>query len=517
MALRRRPAPPPEAEFATRSIDMTSGLDQSYLRMAVTTSTNASVRAWQWAREIGEVHYALGRGRKIAGYARLNAYQLNADGSRGKIITGGVPGQVASSLASVYGGRRGFTGRYFQFQQVPGDAYLIRTRDEQGNISGYDWLGANEIDVTNLQGGGEKDRVLEPNQAVRRITMWSGNDNIRYVDIKGEDMLGRVWVPADQFVEQADSPMRALDTECELLHTLTQSIKGKILSRFAMNGILYFPKELNAVISAAPQGKPGAFHTDTILNQIIAAMTYAVRNPDDPKSRIPIMLTGQGDLGKQIQQIFVDAKIDEVDMQLRSELIDRILMGLDVQPQQVKPGKETNHWQNWYQSDDERRVNVQPHLETMCWALTRLVLYPAMLQANLPQGRILKTVIGYDLVEANIKTNLAEDSRQLRDRFLIGDESTRRYSGATEEDAPTDVEKIRMFGEKVGDPYLAFFELPAAARIDWTKVAVDGPATPGPEADSPADPSTVQPGKGDPGSPNPADRKTDIPRIKRPA
>lgn len=516
MALRRDKREAPD-NFATHQVNLALPQDQVYLRSVVSHSKNTSIRAWQWAREIGEVHYALGRGRKIAGYARLNAYKLKADGTLGKIVTGGVAGGIAKQLTSVYGGRRGFNERYFQLQQVGGDAYLIRTRDEAGRVTGYDWLSAAEIDITNLPNLGDRERVLDPNQAVKRITLWGGANGNQETDINAEDMLGRVWIPADQFVEQADSPMRALDTECEMLHILTQSIKGRILSRFAMNGILFFPTELNSVISAAPKGQPGQFHNDTVLNQILAAMTYAVTNPEDPKSRIPIMLTGHGDLGKQIQTIMVESKIDEVDVHLRAELIDRILMGLDVQPGQVKSSKETNHWQNWYQSDDERRVNVQPHLETECWALTRLVLYPAMIAAGKAPGEILNTVIGYDLTDANIKTNLAEDSRQLRDRGLTSDESTRRLSGLTEEDAPSEEEIVRMVGFKQGNPYLALYGLKVHDQIDWKKVEEVAGTQPGPDALSPAPDSTVQPGKGNPGSPAKADRKSDTPDRLRPA
>lgn len=512
----RRGAPQPD-NFATHQINMASGLDQAYLRAVVSHSQNASIRPWQWAREIGEVHYALGRGRKIAGYARLNAYKVKPDGTLGKIVTGGCAGKVAASIASVYGGKRGLFERYFQLQQVPGEAYLIRTRDENDQVSGYDWLSSSEIDVTGLPGGGDRERVLEPNKAVKRITLKGGAMGDQTIDIKGEDMLGRVWIPADQFVEQADSPMRALDTECEMLHILTQSIKGRILSRFAMNGILFFPTEINTVVSAAPKAKPGQFHQETILNQIINAMTYAVMNPDDPRSRIPIILTGHGDIGKQIQQIMVETNIDAMDIQLRGELIDRILMGLDVQPGQVKSTKETNHWNNWYQSDDERRVNVQPHLETMCWALTRLVLYPAMQAAGLPAGQILNTVIGYDLIAANIKTNLAEDSRQLRDRGLVGDEATRRMSGLTEEDAPSEQEYARMVGFKTSNAYLALEGLAIQKTIDWDKVEEVAGTAPGPDANSPADESKVQPGKGNPGSPSKADKKSDTPERLRPA
>lgn len=518
MARRERAAPQTPENLAARPVDLAVPRDQLYLNSVVSWSKNSAIRPWQWAKEIGEVHYALARNRKIGGYARLNIYKVNADGSRGAIVTGGIPAELGRTVRSVYGGTRGFIERYLQLQSVPGDAYLIRLRDDKQQIIGYDWISSGEMNIDELKNAGTgSQRVVEPNQAVKRITLAIGSNGNAALEqeIAAEDFLGRVWTPAGQFIEEADSPLRALDTECEMLHILTLSIKGRILSRFAMNGLLYFPKEINAVLSAAPAAKPGEFHTDTILNQIINAMTWAVMNPDDPKSRIPIMVTGAGDLGKQIQQIMVDAKIDETDMTLRGELIDRILTGLDNQPGQIKTSKETNHWQNWYQSDDERRVHVQPHLDTMCWALNCLVLYPALEKANYTPGRILGLTFGYDLTEANIKTNLAEDSRQLRDRFLIGDAATRKYSGADEGDAASEEEYVRMVGVKLADPYLATFKLKVQGDIDFAKVAVQ-PA-PGPDALNPGGDPKVGPGVGDPGSPNPKDRKTDTPRKLRPA
>jgi hypothetical protein len=148
----------------------------------------------------------------------------------------------------------------------------------------------------------------------------------------------------------------------------------------------------------------------------------------------------------------------------------------------------------------------------MCWALTRLVLWREMEARNLKPGRIMNTMIWYDMTGAAAKTNLAEDSRQMRDRLLISDDAARRLSGITESDKPSDEEYVRMVGIKTSDPYLATFNMPIAEKIDWDQV---GSAKTGPSADSPAEDSIVGPGVGDPGSPN--DIKSNTPRRNRPA
>jgi hypothetical protein len=87
-------------------------------------------------------------------------------------------------------------------------------------------------------------------------------------------------------------------------------------------------------------------------------------------------------------------------------------------------------------------------------------------------------------------------------------------SGVPEDDAPSDIEYIRMAGWKMGDPYLATYGMPEAKKFDWEKI---GSKKTGPAPDSTAPDSKVQPGKGQPGSPNPEDRKSDVPKRQQPA
>ena len=112
-----------------------------------------------------------------------------------------------------------------------------------------------------------------------------------------------------------------------------------------------------------------------------------------------------------------------------------------------------------------------------------------------------------------MKTNIAEDARQLHDRIVVSSKAARRMSGVEETDAPTEEEYVRQLGVAAGDPYLATFGLSIADKIDWEKVSVQ-PKT-GPDAKSPADKPKVSSGTGKkPGGPTP---ESNTPRSKRPA
>lgn len=505
-------------ELSTQPIDLTNPIDTRYVRTVTAMTRHRSQRGWQWYREIGEIHYGISRNAKVAGYTTLRVVKRNPDGSPGEVIKGGVENEILQMLQSPYGGVRGFVERFFTLMKIPGDAYLIRCRDEEGDVEGYDWLSADEIERATLGESGlgiDIDPVFDPKETFNRILVpnYEGNGQMLTVPVQARDFVGRVWRPSGQFVALADSPMRALDASCEILHLLTTNIRAKLLSRFALNGIFFVPSEISNIRAGTPTGKANEqFHDNTVLDRLIAAATWAVQNHEQPEAAVPIFMTGPGQYADMIKHITYDRQIWEVDMKLRGELIDRILTGLDNSPSSVQGSQGSNHWSAWTASDEERRVNIQPDIETMCWALTRLVLWNEMQARGMKPGKITNAMIWYDMSQASAKTNLAEDSRQMRDRLLIADDAARRMSGISETDKPSDEEYVRMVGIKTDDPYLATFGLPIAKNIDWAKV---GSKKTGPSADSPASESRVGPGVGDPGSPN--DIKSDTPRRNRPA
>jgi len=142
-------------------------------------------------------------------------------------------------------------------------------------------------------------------------------------------------------------------------------------------------------------------------------------------------------------------------------------------------------------------------IETMCWALTTLVLRAEMRLAERSEAEIANTIVWYDLTEANVKTNLAEDSRQMRDRGLLSEGAARRMSGIEETDKPTDEEMVRWVGAKVGNPWLATFGLEVHDKIDWEEAVKYNNRNSGPVEESPADPAETSPSKGAPGMPKP--------------
>lgn len=502
---------------ASLELDLTGEeYDGNYFRTMLGYSKHIGRKPWEWYENIGEIHYAVSRGARIAGYARIYACKRNPDGTPGEELKGGLAHDIAMGIESPFGGVRGLISRFYTQAKVPGDSILVRITDRAGQLEGYDFLCADEIDL-----GGSVEASLvstggkfAPGTKMQRFTSPKTQDGQRLArPLRAEDVLGRVWRPDARYVDCSDSPMLPLQTECELLHLLTVGLKAKLTSRLALNGILFVPSQLNEVQYARHDGKSSKSEGMTMIDRLLAAATHAVLNYDKPEAAVPIMVAGDKDLAEAIKFITVDRELYETDMRLRQELIDRILMGLDVQPVDVKGMGDSNHWSAWAVSDDERRVNVQPELETFCWAATRMILHREMQEAKRTPKSILNTMLWYDLTDANVKTNMAEDARQLRDRILIGPAATRRMSGVKETDKPTEIEEIRQIGVEMGDPYLATFKMTEAEHIDWDKVAVQ--PKPGPDGAVTGARPKVSGGTG-PSSKGPTP-KSDTPARLRPA
>jgi hypothetical protein len=501
---------------ASAILDISTPEDSRYLRGVIGQSRGLATKAWSHYDEIGEVHYAVSRGARVGGYAKLGAYKVDKTGQITKQITSGAEAEIAEMLYSPYGGQRGLIERYISLMKVPGDAYLIRMRDASGNHDGYDFISSDEIERESLdQISKNSGKITKP---LRRITLplrsAGGVGEAIGHEVKVEDFLGRVWRPSQRWIDLADSPLLANDIECEILTLLTKGLRAKILSRFAMNGIMYIPSEVNELASGDNIKADGSkISSNKTLDRLVKAAIYQMSNMDDAAASLPIFMVGPGEQAENVKHITYDREIFATDMQLRGELIDRILMGLDVEPQGVKGVGDSNHWSASFINDSERRVNIQPDLEILCWAMSRMVMHAELQARDLPAGRITSSIVWYDLTEASVSTNKAEDARQASDRLALSDDALRKYGGFDDRDKPTDEEYVRMLGVKVRDPYLATFGLPIADKIDWDKVAVQ-PVT-GPTADSPGDKPKAANGGGAGGKGTPSE--SDTPRRLKPA
>ena len=496
---------PINTSFAFKPINVSVEGDRMYLETATSIGRYSSRNNWIHHDTIGEVHYAIGRTAKLAGYGILIPERTNALGQVVESRDEGVVAEIVSGIYGTYGGLQGLLERYITLMKVTGEGYLIRVPGD-----GYWILSPDEIDASSFTSTGRVDLSKPIKWITAPVAAQSGGVNQFIIEVQPEDFLGRIWNPSKRFAHLADSPLGALNTVCEELTMLTNSIKGRLMSRFALSGLLLIPSEANDANIAGPT--PGAEHSDKVISYLITMMSRNIMNHDDPLAHIPGILKAPGAVLETVRHMVFETAIDERDMELRAELAERILGGLDVQKQKSRD-ENANHWGDWANSEDELRVSVAPDLRALAHgALTKAILRRELMVRMWTPGRIAPWRVGVDLSEAAVRTNQAEDFRQAWDRGgIVNETAIRRSIGAKEDDASTGAEKVRAIGIKLQDPYLATYGLDEQKLFDWEKIKTTKPTGP---AAGPGQPGRAGPGVGSPGSPGGQDR--DTPKSRTP-
>lgn len=493
-----------DVHLAYKAIDVSQEGDRHYLETTTSIGRHSSRQSWKHYDTIPEAHYAISRTAKLAGFGILIPERTNALGQVTNTKDAGVVADIVSGIYGTFGGLQGLLERFETLMKVTAEAYLIRVPDD-----GYWLLSPDEIDAQSFTSTGKVDLTKPIRWITASVTSHSGERNQFVREIQPEDFLGRIWNPSKRFSDMVDSPLAALDTICEELIDLTDTIHARIKMRFALNGLLLIPSEANDANIAGPI--PGQEHSDKVISYLIAAMSRNIQNHKDPLAAIPPIIKAPAVTLETFRHMIFETAIDERDMEIRAELIGRILSGLDVNKQQSTDNEGSTHWNAWASAQDEIRVSVKPDLRALCAALTKAVLRTELLKRGWSAGQINPWRIGIDLSEAITQINQAEDFRQAFDRIAVNEAAIRRSVGAKESDAPVGAEKIRIIGLKLQDPYLAVFGLDEAVEIDWDKVKTTKPTGP---AAGPGQPGRAGPGVGSPGSPGSADR--DTPKSKTP-
>lgn len=499
----------PTAELAYREIDIADQADREWLTALVGISRHSSADAWKNYRRIGEVRYALARSQRIAGYAKLSASKFDPGGKKVSKAERGVVAEIVDSITSRFGGTRGLIEKFYLLRMVPGEAYLIRLRDKPGaEPDGYWFLSPSELSTPTTDTASALTDPLRWTTARKRT---SASTSAFDRTILQEDFYGRVWAPDGEYTDECDSPMQGINGLCDQLWDLTVSVQERLRSRLAMNGLLLIPMEMNdaAVSASVPVG---TYSSNKVLNYFIHVMTHNLVHSGDAKAKMPIAAMGPAEVLDKLKWVIEDFQIQETDLKLRAELIGRILDGLYQSKPQAQGNEGASHFQAWTNGDEERRIAVAPDLDSLCHALTRMVLRKELLERNWEPGKIMPWRLTWDLSDAQVKSNQGEDTRQGWDRGWVNAEFARKQMGATDLDKMDDAEYARWVGVKTGNPYLACYGL-EGIKADWDIVAGFGSKT-GPDPKSQGEPEKAGPGTGNPGSPD--DDDSDTPKTERP-
>jgi hypothetical protein len=486
--------------------------------------------AWQWYNSIGEVHFGIASGAREVSRSVLKAVKYTDPMTA--IDAPGLPNDLVMAIQSEHGGQAGLISAYYANRMVTGDGYFFAYPDKEdptGERMWFDFTSTFEMMAAEGQANGN-DSTSGRIRRQRQPNGWSsasGDNDIEEFSLD-DVILARIWRPHPQWSDIADSPLKALELVCEELDILTKSLKAKITSRLATAGFLLFPQSLAGqfVAPSQPDPNPDKLDENPFVDWVLRMMTQAINDPSATAASIPFVFVVPDNSIDMVKWVREEAQTFEVDIKQRGELIARILHGLDLRPEQIEGFSDSNHWSAWSSQDVHLKIDVAPEMDSLCWALTTTYLWPqlrafAMMppdespldsRVNWTEDVIRSYRVAYDLRELTVRPNKADSYGQVRDRGALKDASLRAAVGATEDDAPSEEEYVRMLGFKTGDAYLGTLGLAIQDKIDWDKV--NPKQGPGPDPVSPAQPSPVGPGTRNPGGPG--DGKPNGPKSQQP-
>lgn len=482
---------PPIEELAAAAmeIDWSSSDEVQHL---LSTRQAYSNDPWNWFDKLPEVHYPA----NFVGYclSQVSYFVAKMTDRRTQTFEPVLDNDVELAVDFLEGDTgdiQEFSRRYGINRSIAAEAFLY----------GYDEDGVTKWEVLS-----PAELVVSADGAYRKIAPGASIDGNH--KLRSNDYLKRLWKPHAKFVLLADSPMKALDTTCEELYLLTESVKARVKSRLASNGILFLPNSISLPAAFGGQngtqnGTPGP--VDPLINTLITLWTTAIINPGVAAGALPTLLRGPDDAGEKIKHITMDPSIVEVEIKLRAELVQRIARGLDLPPEIVLGMSDANHWSSWSIMDSAFRNHIAPICAEWCKALTKVWLRPFLVTSGMSPEDAMQYHIWYDSSSLLSSQNEAQDTREFVTMGVVSEEYARERTGIPESAAPSEEEKVRLIGMKAGDAYLATFGMKIADKIDWEKVGSSKQQTgPTPSGQDPF-PKVGPTRQGNPGAPGAID------------
>lgn len=397
--------------------------------------------AWGFYDEIGEFHFAvnwlgnmISRAQLYVGKKRRNGpgYERAPDSEQ----------EILDQLIEGTGGQAEMLHRMGLLMAVPGDSYLLGWNDGPNEM----WKVASPGEVTCTSAGKGTDRQPRYN--------WRLYNEI---DLGTDVAAVRIWRPHPNDARYADSPTRATLPILSEISLLTQHVAAQATSRLAGAGMLVLPQEMDF-----PADKEGKKSLATLLTALTEAMTTPIQNRADPSSLVPLLVTAPGELLEKIQHITFWSGLDEHSVELRTEAIRRLALGLDMPPEVLTGVGDVNHWQAWAIDESAVKVHATPPLELIVSSLT-----VGHLQPNLADRGVRDTsdyAVLADTSQMRTRPNRSKEALELYDRGRITSEALLREVGFDPEDAMGDNEFKRWLLVKIASGSTTPEQVVAAAR-----------------------------------------------------
>lgn len=371
---------------------------------------------WRFYDVIGELRYIANYVGNILSRAILQVEQV-AD-SHGRplpagptVVTSGPAVDALATLLAEPASADALLKAYGIHMTIAGECYLIGQ-----TISG--------VDIWNIYGVSEVDHSGKG----KDVQWWLRDDAGNRNELKNAVVI-RIWRPHPAFHGQADSPVRAVLPILQEIEYLTRHVFAQVQSRLAGAGILEIAQGTTFPVLPGTEGLGAA---DQFIRMLGDAMVKPIKDPANPASIVPIVVTTPDDLiGKSMNWTTFWSPLDQHSAELRSEAIRRLALGMEIPPEILLGQGEVNHWSGWLIDESAIKAHISPLLDLFTTALTAKYLRPAL--DDSVEFRVVA-----DTSQMRLRPDHSQQAIELYDRGELDGEALRRENGFDEDDAPDD-------------------------------------------------------------------------------
>lgn len=302
---------------------------------------------------------------------------------------------------------------------VPGDCYIIATVGDDGEFDHWCVYSTEEV------------RPIGTDQVMVDI----GDGNPKTYDLT-KNLVIRVYRPHPRRSWEADSPTRSALPVLREMEQLTKHIFATIDSRLAGAGILLLPEDLDF---PNPEGETEAGETP-FLALLSEAMMTSIQDRGDARAVVPIVAMGPKDaISSATWLVSPASELTTVVAELRDKAIRRLALDLDMPPEALLGGGDTNHWGQWAIEEQGIKLHITPVMALICDAFTEGYLKAGLKALGKDENAF---VIWFDPTDLVLRPNRATDAKDLYDRGELSGMALRRECGFPEADGPDGKEKV---------------------------------------------------------------------------
>lgn len=256
------------------------------------------------------------------------------------------------------------------------------------------------------------------------------------------ERIKRMWVPDEEWVGYATSPMQAVLRDCERYWALTRSIQRVAESALIRNGLIWYPAEADQQLPVGQQGPGTPGSPNTTLERLFMEFAQRALEDDDIiESVAPFMARWGKDFGPPQFMDMTGAGLDPAALAYIQETLEAIGRGLDY-PQRllIHGAGDGNHWSDWLLEEQFARSSIAPTLERVLWGdLTRSYFRPA-LRALQARGLFRDDPelyrLGFDMSPIVVHPDQSARALELYNVGALGDTTLLEVSGFDASAAP---------------------------------------------------------------------------------